>query len=66
MGHRRAHHLTPEDIALVCEISEQEVLAHCDASNVPVFHGKVDAALFSLATGLGPWASEITGDSPAG
>lgn len=44
-----------------CELSESEVIDLCRRNDVPIIEGRVDAGLFSLATGVGPFAKKITG-----
>lgn len=43
------HHLTPSELARQRGLSEEEVLRLCAITNVPVWHGRIDASLFDLA-----------------
>jgi hypothetical protein len=50
-----AHHLTPSELADQLHMKQQEVIGKCVEMGIPIFHGRIDRALFetSLRT-LGP------------
>jgi hypothetical protein len=42
-----ANHLTPSELARESGLERSEVIAKCVEWGVPIFHGKIDKALFS-------------------
>jgi hypothetical protein len=49
-----ANHLTPEELSEELGIDRQEVIRVCLQEGVPIYQGKIDKFLFTLAAGLGP------------
>jgi hypothetical protein len=41
-----AHHLTPSELADRLHMKQQEVIGKCVEMGVPIFHGRIDRALF--------------------
>jgi hypothetical protein len=41
-----AHHLTPAELADQLQMERQEVIGKCVEMGVPIFHGRIDKALF--------------------
>jgi hypothetical protein len=41
-----AHHLTPAELADQLQMERQEVIGKCVEMGVPIFHGRIDRALF--------------------
>jgi hypothetical protein len=41
-----AHHLTPSELADQLQMKRQEVIGKCVEMGVPIFHGRIDRALF--------------------
>jgi hypothetical protein len=41
-----ANHLTPTELADELQIQRQEVISKCVEMGVPIFHGRIDRALF--------------------
>ncbi len=44
-----AHHLTPSELADEMRMKRQEVIGKCVEMGVPIFHGRIDRALFELS-----------------
>lgn len=40
------HHLTPSELADQLQMKRQEVIGKCVEMGVPIFHGRIDRALF--------------------
>ena len=49
-----ANHLTPEELSEELGIDRQEVIRVCMQEGVPIYQGKIDKYLFSLATSDDP------------
>lgn len=43
---RVANHLTPSELAEELQMKRQEVIGKCVEMHVPIFHGRIDKALF--------------------
>ena len=41
-----ANHLTPGELADQLRMDQQEVIGRCVQMGVPIFHGRIDRALF--------------------
>ncbi len=41
-----ANHLTPSELADQLQMKRQEVIGKCVEMGVPIFHGRIDRALF--------------------
>ena len=41
-----ANHLTPTELADELQMKRQEVIVKCMEMGVPIFHGRIDRALF--------------------
>lgn len=41
-----ANHLTPSELATQLRMDQQEVIGRCVQMGVPIFHGRIDRALF--------------------
>ncbi len=41
-----ANHLTPSELADQLRMNQQEVIGRCVQMGVPIFHGRIDRALF--------------------
>jgi hypothetical protein len=59
-----ANHLTPSELADQLRMERQEVIGKCVELGVPVFHGRIDRALFeaslrSQASGEGARAGSV-------
>ena len=48
------NHLTPEELSKELGLEQDEVIRVCLQEGVPIYQGKIDKTLFSLAAGLGP------------
>jgi len=53
-----ANHLTPAELADQLQMKQQDVIGKCVEMGVPIFHGRIDRALFEsslrhLSTGTG-------------
>jgi hypothetical protein len=44
-----ANHLTPEELSKELKIDRQEVIRVCVEEGVPIYHGKIDKYLFTMA-----------------
>jgi hypothetical protein len=44
-----ANHLTPEELSEELNIDRQEVIRLCIEESIPIYHGKIDKTLFTLA-----------------
>jgi hypothetical protein len=44
-----ANHLTPEELADQLHMDQQEVVGRCVEMGIPIFHGRIDRALFELS-----------------
>lgn len=44
-----ANHLTPEELADQLHMDQQEVIGRCVEMGIPIFHGRIDRALFELS-----------------
>jgi hypothetical protein len=44
-----SNHLTPEELSKELGLDRQEVIRVCVEEGVPIYHGKIDKYLFSLA-----------------
>ena len=44
-----ANHLTPSELADQLHMDQQEVIGRCVQMGVPIFHGRIDRALFELS-----------------
>ncbi|HEX4752496.1 MAG TPA: hypothetical protein VH268_06330 [Solirubrobacterales bacterium] len=59
-----ANHLTPGELADQLHMNQQEVIGRCVEMGVPIFHGRIDRALFETslrrlgATNQGKFATE--------
>lgn len=47
MSHAHGHHLLPEQIARLHDIDVEEVVEFCLDNSVPIYHGRIDKALFA-------------------
>jgi hypothetical protein len=43
------HHLTPAELADQLQMKRQEVIGKCVEMGVPIFHGRIDRALFETS-----------------
>jgi hypothetical protein len=43
------HHLTPSELADQLQMKRQEVIGKCVEMGVPIFHGRIDRALFETS-----------------
>jgi hypothetical protein len=41
-----ANHLTPDELAAQLHMDQQEVIGRCVEMGIPIFHGRIDKALF--------------------
>jgi len=48
-----AHHLTPTELADQLHMQRQEVIGKCVEMGVPIFHGRIDRALFESSLRMG-------------
>jgi hypothetical protein len=44
-----ANHLTPAELADQLKMQRQEVIGKCVEMGVPIFHGRIDRALFEMS-----------------
>jgi hypothetical protein len=44
-----AHHLTPAELADQLQMERQEVIGKCLEMGVPIYHGRIDRALFETS-----------------
>jgi hypothetical protein len=44
-----AHHLTPAELADQLQMERQEVIGKCVQMGVPIYHGRIDRALFETS-----------------
>jgi hypothetical protein len=44
-----ANHLTPSELADELRMKRQEVIGRCVEMHVPIFHGRIDKALFQTS-----------------
>jgi hypothetical protein len=44
-----ANHLTPAELADQLRMQQQEVIGKCVEMGVPIFHGRIDRALFEAS-----------------
>jgi hypothetical protein len=44
-----ANHLTPEELADQLRMDQGEVIGRCVEMGVPIFHGRIDRALFETS-----------------
>ncbi|MFN8216988.1 MAG: hypothetical protein U0R71_10370 [Solirubrobacterales bacterium] len=44
-----ANHLTPSELADELQMKRQEVIGKCVEMGVPIFHGRIDRALFETS-----------------
>ncbi|HEY2479160.1 MAG TPA: hypothetical protein VGI17_10575 [Solirubrobacterales bacterium] len=44
-----ANHLTPSELADQLHMDQQEVIGRCVQMGVPIFHGRIDRALFETS-----------------
>jgi hypothetical protein len=58
-----ANHLTPSELADQLQMDRQEVIGRCVEMGVPIFHGRIDRALFESS--LRMLASVQTDAAPA-
>lgn len=58
-----ANHLTPSELADELQMKRQEVIGKCVEMGVPIFHGRIDRALFE--TSLRHMAAIQSGRSPS-
>jgi hypothetical protein len=43
------HHLTPTELADQLQMKRQEVIGKCVEMGVPIYHGRIDRALFETS-----------------
>jgi hypothetical protein len=56
-----ANHLTPSELADQLRMDQQEVIGRCVQMGVPIFHGRIDRALFESTLRMGsPGAGKAT------
>ena len=56
-----ANHLTPSELADQLRMDQQEVIGRCVEMGVPIFHGRIDRALFESTLRMGsPGAGKAT------
>jgi len=48
-----ANHLTPSELADQLRMDQQEVIGRCVQMGVPIFHGRIDRALFESSLRIG-------------
>jgi hypothetical protein len=48
-----ANHLTPSELADQLRMDQQEVIGRCVQMGVPIFHGRIDRALFESSLRMG-------------
>lgn len=44
-----AHHLTPAELADQLQMERHEVIGKCVEMGVPIYHGRIDRALFETS-----------------
>jgi hypothetical protein len=44
-----ANHLTPDEVAQEFGLDTKDVIRLCVAEHVPIYHGKIDRQLFTVA-----------------
>jgi hypothetical protein len=44
-----ANHLTPDELADQLDMEQQEVIGRCVEMGIPIFHGRIDRALFETS-----------------
>jgi hypothetical protein len=44
-----ANHLTPDELADQLDMEQQEVIGRCVEMGIPIFHGRIDKALFETS-----------------
>jgi hypothetical protein len=44
-----ANHLTPSELADQLRMDQQEVIGRCVQMGIPIFHGRIDRALFETS-----------------
>lgn len=44
-----ANHLTPNELAEQLQMNRQEVIGKCVEMGIPIFHGRIDRALFETS-----------------
>lgn len=44
-----SNHLTPQQLADLAGLSEQDIIRQCITLGVPIHHGRVDRTLFQMA-----------------
>ena len=44
-----ANHLTPTELADELQMKRQEVIGKCMQMGIPIFHGRIDRALFETS-----------------
>jgi hypothetical protein len=44
-----ANHLTPSELADQLRMDQQEVIGRCVQMGIPIFHGRIDRALFEAS-----------------
>lgn len=60
-----AHHLTPSELADQLRMDRREVIGKCVELGVPVFHGRIDRALFEASLRSQATAKMPRAGSPA-
>lgn len=53
-----ANHLTPSELADELQMKRQEVIGKCVELGIPVFHGRIDKALFRASLRQSPIPAE--------
>jgi hypothetical protein len=59
-----ANHLTPTELADELQMKQEEVVGKCVQMGVPIFHGRIDRALFETSLRNLPPQPEQRGASP--
>ena len=60
-----ANHLTPTELADELQMKQEEVIGKCMQMGIPIFHGRIDRALFETSLRrLGRQAAEQRQASP--
>jgi hypothetical protein len=63
-----ANHLTPSELADQLRMDQQEVIGRCVQMGVPIFHGRIDRALFESTLRLSSHgagkATNLRADTP--
>jgi hypothetical protein len=44
-----ANHLTPDELAEMLNMDQQEVIGRCVEMGIPIFHGRIDRTLFETS-----------------